>query len=170
MEKTLRVLNALEKSGLISRYAIGGAIAVLFYAEPVLTFDMDIYCFLPEQRGRFLTLAPIYGFLKKKGFHAHKEHVLIEDIPVQIIPAYNDLVAEAVAKAAEIRFKRTRTRVVRVEHLLSIMLQTDRPKDRARITHLLEQAKVDARRLSAILRKHGLTGKWRRFKRLHYEN
>ena len=38
MEKTLKILNELEKARLVSKYAIGGAIAVLFYTEPVLTY------------------------------------------------------------------------------------------------------------------------------------
>ncbi len=170
MEKTLRILNGLEKSGLITRYAIGGAIAVLFHAEPVLTYDMDIYCFLPEQTGPLVTLSPIYAFLKKSGYREDKEHVLIEGVPVQFIPAYNDLVTEAVTQAVETKFKRTRTRVVRVEHLLAIMLQTDRPKDRTRITHLLDEAKIDARKLEGILKRHALRAKWREFKRRHYDN
>ena len=39
----LRVLNALEAEGTIGRYAIGGSIALLFYTEPLLTEDMDIF-------------------------------------------------------------------------------------------------------------------------------
>ncbi|MCL0092519.1 hypothetical protein M1N92_02470 [Dehalococcoidia bacterium] len=47
MEKTLKVFNELEKTGLIRRYVIGGGIAVLFYAEPILTYDLDVFCLLP---------------------------------------------------------------------------------------------------------------------------
>ncbi|MSU59672.1 MAG: hypothetical protein EXS35_16150 [Pedosphaera sp.] len=170
MEKTIKVLNDLEKRRLMAKYAIGGAVAVLFYAEPVLTYDLDIYCFLPEPNGRFVMLSPIYEFLKQLGYHEDKEHVLIEGVPVQFIPAYNELVVEAVAEAVAVKFKRTPARVTRVEHLLAIMLQTDRPKDRARITHLLAEAKIDARRLNGILKRHGLSAKWRKFKQRHDEN
>ena len=48
MEKTLQVLNALERGGVLRRYAIGGAMAATFYAEPVLTFDLDIFVLLPQ--------------------------------------------------------------------------------------------------------------------------
>jgi hypothetical protein len=163
MEKTLKVLNELEKSGLISRYAIGGAIAILFYAEPVLTFDMDVFCFLPEPAGKLVTLSPIYTYLKKKGYHEQKEHLLIEGLPVQFIPAYNDLITEAVARAPDTKFKATRTRVVSPEHLIAILLQTDRSKDRARLPLLLDQAKVDQRVLSRIIKRHGLGTKWKKF-------
>ena len=169
MEKTLKILNELEKARLVSKYAIGGAIALLFYTEPVLTYDMDIYCFLPESSGRLVTLSPIYEFLRRRGYREDKEHVLIEGVPVQFIPAYNDLVTEALAEAVETKFKRTRTRVVRVEHLMAIMLQTDRPKDRTRLTHLLENVRIDARLRNEILKRHGLVANWREFKRRHYE-
>ena len=43
MEKTLQVLNALERNGVLSRYAIGGAMGATFYAEPVVTFDLDVF-------------------------------------------------------------------------------------------------------------------------------
>lgn len=42
MEATLRVLNELERNGVISRYAIGGAVGAIFYMEPFLTYDLDI--------------------------------------------------------------------------------------------------------------------------------
>jgi len=41
MERTLRVLNELERAGVFSRYGIGGAMGATSYAEPVLTFDLD---------------------------------------------------------------------------------------------------------------------------------
>ncbi len=56
MEKTLQVLNALERDGLFRRYAIGGAMAATFYIEPVLTFDLDVFILLPKTPGDLLTL------------------------------------------------------------------------------------------------------------------
>jgi len=35
MEKTLAVINQLEKEGIIGRYAIGGAVAATRYVEPI---------------------------------------------------------------------------------------------------------------------------------------
>ena len=48
MEGTLKVLNDLEREGIISRYAIGGAMGATFYVEPLLTFDLDIFLILPQ--------------------------------------------------------------------------------------------------------------------------
>ena len=59
MESTLQVLNALEREGLIRRYAIGGAMGATFYVEPVLTFDLDVFVLLPQQTpDGLVTLTP----------------------------------------------------------------------------------------------------------------
>jgi len=165
MEKTLKILNKLEADGLIAKYAIGGAIAFLFYAEPVLTYDMDVFCLLPAAEAKLITLAPIYRYLKAKGYSEDKEHIIIEGLPVQFIPAYNDLIVEALTEAEETRFNKTPTKVVSPEYLVAILLQTDRPKDRARLPQLLDEADIDGRELATILKKHGLESKWQKFKR-----
>ncbi|MBM3333065.1 hypothetical protein FJY63_00220 [Candidatus Sumerlaeota bacterium] len=165
MDQTLKVLNDLEKKHVIERYAIGGAIAAIFYMEPILTYDLDIFVLLPESPTGLIVLSPVYEYLRRKGYKEHKEHVLIEGVPVQFIPAYNELVKEAVEEAVERRYKRVGTRVLRAEHLLAIMLQTGRPKDRARMTHLLEEAKINADFLRQILKRHGLQAKWQEFRR-----
>lgn len=95
MEKTLKVFNELERTGLIRRYVIGGGIAVLFYAEPILTYDLDVFYLLPvchppaagrsgspAERGGLITLSPIYEYLQKKGYSVQEEHIVIEGIPV----------------------------------------------------------------------------------------
>lgn len=41
MEATVRVLNEMVEEGLLEAYAIGGAMAAVFYVEPVATFDLD---------------------------------------------------------------------------------------------------------------------------------
>ncbi len=60
METTLRVLNDLERAGVVSRYAIGGAMGATFYIEPVLTFDLDVFIVLPGMSGGLQTLSPLY--------------------------------------------------------------------------------------------------------------
>ena len=46
MEKVLKVLNRMEKEGIIKKYCIGGGIATVFYIEPLLTYDVDIFLYL----------------------------------------------------------------------------------------------------------------------------
>jgi hypothetical protein len=169
MDKALRKINAAVDAGLITNYAIGGAMALLFHTEPVLTYDLDVYCFLPESQSRLISLEPIYAFFKKQGYKEDKEHIIIERLPVQFIAAYNDLVTEAVENAEIKKFKGVSTRVVMPEYLFAIMLQTDRPKDRARLPQTLQQAGIARRKLLGIIKRHGLTEKWQRFCQHNYE-
>ena len=169
MEKALKVLNNLEKKGLLERYAIGGGIAVLFYTEPVLTYDMDVFCILSTEREGLITLSPIYDYLQQKGCEIDGEHIVIKGIPVQFIPAYNKLVEEALNASVEIKYKQTQTRIVRAEHLMALMLQTYRPKDRERMILFLDEVQIDTLYLEGLLERHGLLKKWHEFRRRYDE-
>lgn len=169
MEKTLKVLNELERRGLIERYAIGGGIAALFYTEPVLTYDLDVFVFFTATKSSLITLSPIYDYLRSKGYREDKEHIVIEGVPVQFLPVYNPLIEEALMEVREVKYKQVKTRVFQAEYLLAIMLQTGRTKDKARMTQFLEEAKIDQKNLAAIIRRHGLKGKWQEFKKQLYE-
>jgi hypothetical protein len=58
MEKTLQILHALERDGVLGRYAIGGAMGATFYVEPLLTFDLDVFILLPQSDSGLITLPP----------------------------------------------------------------------------------------------------------------
>jgi hypothetical protein len=161
MERTLQVLNELERDGSLSRYAIGGAMGATFYVEPLLTYDLDIIVLLPQTQGGLLTLTPLYEALRSKGYQEEGECVLIEGVPVQFLPAYNELLKEALREAQETHYEATSTRVLRVEHLLAICLQTGRTKDRDRVRILREQATLDHEYLASVLRRHKLGGTWK---------
>lgn len=161
MEKTLAVINELEAMGLIRKYAIGGAVGLLFHAEPVTTYDLNIFCFIPETARPIVTLEPITQELKSRGYAEDKEHMMVEGTPVQLLPAYNELVAEAVENALEIQFHGVPTRVLRLEHLLAIMVQTGRPKDKARLLDVLDQVQPDATALASILERFHLVERWK---------
>lgn len=163
MENTLRVLNSLERNGVLIRYAIGGAMAATFYAEPVLTFDLDVFVILPEMKSGLLTLTPLYDILGAKGYTEQGECVDIEGVPVQFLPAHNPLLLEALAEAREVTYEQTPTRVLRAEHLVAIAVQTGRDKDRHRVLLLLEQAELDRPYLAEVLNRHGLEAKWKRW-------
>lgn len=160
MERTLAVINELEKGGLVSRYAIGGAMGATFYVEPMVTFDLDVFVVLPTDSGGLLTLAPIYEALRSRGYQEEGECIVIEGIPVQFLPAYNSLLEEALAEARETMYADVPTRVLRVEHLLAIALQTGRPKDHERIRLFLKEADLDRPYLAAILKRHDLEKLW----------
>src|SRR5215471_7493310 len=103
MKRTLVVLNELEGEGIFSRYAIGGAMGAIFYTEPFLTFDLDVFVVLPQPACGLMSLVPIYDALRALGYEQKEnECVVIEGIPVQFLPAYNALVEEALDHAQQI--------------------------------------------------------------------
>jgi hypothetical protein len=164
MEATLKVLNELEREGVISRYAIGGAVGAIFYMEPFLTYDLDVFVLLPQTAEGLLTLAPIYAELKRRGFAEDGECVLIEGMPVQFLPAYNALLEEALTEARETVYGGTLTRVMRPEHLAAIMVQTGRDKDRQRFSTFMQEAALDAEYLRGVLTRHQLTEQFNTWK------
>jgi hypothetical protein len=142
IERMFQRLNELERSGLIGRYAIGGAFAFIYYAEPFETSDVDVFAHIPRD-----------------------EHILIEGVPVQILPAAGPLVEEAIERAQEITVGKEPTRVFTAEHAVAVALKTNRAKDRLKILHLIETAPTPLNRgeLESILTRHGLLDKWRKF-------
>jgi len=152
MEKALQIIEEMTRLGIIKSYAIGGGIAATYYIEPALTYDLDIF-FIPVKEG-LAELAPIYEFARSRAY--------AEGFPVQFIPAYNDLVREAVLYAATLRYRDVEAKVVKAEYLAAIALQTGRAKDRERVIRLLEEAAIDRAVLDRILEKHGLAERLRR--------
>jgi hypothetical protein len=164
MQRTLQVLNEIERAGVLGRYAIGGAMGATFYVEPLLTFDLDVFVVLPQTRGGLLSLAPLYEALRARGYSEEGECVLVEGIPVQFLPAYNALLEEALAEARDTPYEGTLTRVLRAEHLVAICLQTGRDKDRERVRILRSQAPLEMNYLAAVLARHRLEERWNQWK------
>jgi hypothetical protein len=162
MEATIRVLNEMVEEGILDAYAIGGAIAAVFYVEPVATFDLDVFVLLPaaERDQVIVTLERQNQWLARRGHRAAGEHVMIESVPVQLLPAYNPLVSEAVASSVERTVGQAKARVCRPEHLVAILVQTGRPKDRARLQMFLEEAELDRALLERLIDDYGLREKW----------
>jgi hypothetical protein len=72
MEKALRVISRMHKEGVLKEYAIGGAIATIYYTELFATNDVDI---------------------------------LIDETPIQFLPAATELEKEAVQHAVAVAYK-----------------------------------------------------------------
>jgi hypothetical protein len=155
----------MVKDGVIQQYAIGGAVAAIFYIEPINTNDLDVFFHLETGGAKLEVLAPVYRYLAGLGYKAKGEAIEIEGRPVQFLPVFNPLVEEAVAQASKIEFKRTNTRVIKAEHLVAIMLQTGRLKDYARIQQFLDHKAVNRKKLVEVLARHGLMKNWEKCER-----
>lgn len=157
----------MYQEGVLNDYAVGGAIATIYYTEAFATKDIDIF-FIPPQKDEIIILTPFYDFLLKKGYKTYKEYIMIGDIPIQFIPAATELEKEAVQKAISVRYKNIGIKVLRPEYLVAIFLKVFRPKDREKIIKLLEQAKINKTLLEAILERHNLDRKFDDFKKRYY--
>ena len=161
MKGTLKVINGLKKKGLIIDYAIGGGIAALFYIEPFLTYDLDVFIIPTKginQKGLIL-LSDVFDYLRSKGYSWKGEHIIIEGIPVQFIPV-DELEKEAVECAREIEYEGVRTKVVTPEYLMVILLRAGRRKDIEKVERLLEQTEIDRNLLNKILKRFNLEEKF----------
>lgn len=155
LSDVFRVLNQLLEDEIVRGYAIGGATAALFYAEPTRTYDLDV--FITSSTATSETLAPlqdIYRWAEANNFVADAEHILVHGVPVQFIPAYNQLAASAVAHAREHDYDGVAVRVVDPEHLVALALQAGGGRRRERAWQLLQAGTVDRRKLAALLDSH----------------
>lgn len=157
------MLNEMQADGVISQYAIGGAVAATFYLEPAATLDVDVFVLLARTSGALVSLSPIYEYLKARGGIEDKEHIVLADWPVQFLVPGNDLEREAVAASIPVDVEGVRTWVMLAEHLVAIALSTGRAKDHIRVLQFIKEKAVDQPMLEAILQKHDLLPKWEQF-------
>ena len=150
----LRAANELVSARLIKDYALGGALAAIYYTEPVTTYDADIM-FIAADKTLSAGIPTIYSHLQSKGWQVEREHLLFKDFPVQFLAA-SGLTEEAVRNANSIEFEGVPAKVFRPEYIIAIAASVGRHKDLARIEQLLEQAKIDKALLDDILRRYNL--------------
>lgn len=157
LAEVFRVLNRMRDDGIVAQYAVGGATAVLFYAEPTRTYDLDVFVAVETASGD--TLAPlsrIYAWAEEQGLELHAEHVLVKGVPVQFLPAYNALVEAALSTAQVHDYDGVPVRVVDPDHLVAMALQAGGARRRERAWQLLEAGAVDRKRLRQILKTHAI--------------
>ena len=154
----LRALNAMKADGMVEQYAITGAMALVFWTEPVPTFDLDVLVLLPASARPLVSLEGLYQWAQAHGYAAQDEHILIEGLPTQLLPAADQLAHEAIEAAAEMEYEGVRVRVVRPEFLIALYLQpaARTAKRRERAAMLLELSTTDRRLVDEVLVRHGL--------------
>ena len=122
--------------------------------EPGTIYDLDVFVRLPDAGSSIVLLAPVYEWLDARGFKPDAEHVLVHGVPVQLIPAYNELVEEAISDARLHDYDDVPVRVTPPEHLIALAFQAGGGRRRERAFQLLETTDVNRTRLEAILRRH----------------
>jgi len=166
IKETIAAINRMQSDGIIDRYAIGGAVGATFYLEPVSTLDVDVFIAFEQEAGKLiLSPEPIFEYLKARGGVAQGEYIVLSGWPVQFLPAGTPMLEEALQQSVERDVEGTAARVFTAEHLAAVALQTGRAKDKARLLQFIEAGALDAARFQAIVARHGLLDRWRRFER-----
>ncbi len=156
-----RILREMSEQGVIADYAVGGAVAAIFYIEPRETFDLDIFFILAkEPSSELMRLEAIYDFAARNGFKAEAEYIKIHGWAVQFLESASALWKEAVEQALELKFENETVPVMRPEHLAALMVETGRKKDWLRLSDFVENDVLEMNSLKGILRAHGLEAKW----------
>jgi hypothetical protein len=163
MEKALKILNEMKRKKIIGQYAIGGGVAAIRYMESILTYDVDIFFIPSTPDALLLDMTPMITFLKSKGGKAEKECVILEGTPIQLIAVYNDLVTEGVKKAVPVTYGSVKSRILRKEHVLALMLQTGRPKDFLRMGQMFQEAPPLKAVWMRLVEKYDLIKLWNRY-------
>lgn len=170
--RAIEVVAELAERRVVGSYAIVGAVAAIYYIEPMLTEDLDILISVDSFEKRasgLLLLGPIEQALEDMGYAERTEvGVSIEGWPVQFLPVASLLDEEALAQAVEIDIadpggQAIKARCLRAEHVVAVALKVGRLKDLVRIQAFLEQRAVDLARLKSVLERHNLMGTWQAF-------
>lgn len=157
LAEIFKALNQMRQDNVVGDYALGGATAVLFYAEPTRTYDIDVFVSGGADGGQELQpLSGIYAWARIQGFPQEAEHIFIHGVPIQFLPPFNALVEEAIANARMLEYGGVPVRVVDPEHLVALALQAGGARRRERAWQLLESGTVDRAVLRDILERHGV--------------
>ena len=130
--------------------------AMVFWAEPTVTFDLDVFVLWPEAASPVLSLEPLYAALGRRGFEVSAEHVLIHGTPVQFLVSPNELADEAIDAAVTRELEGIPFRVMTPEYLCALWLQAGGAKRRERVEVLRQSGAVEEGKLESLLRKHDL--------------
>lgn len=157
-----RALEEMKAAGVVTEYAIGGAMAALFHAEVTRTYDVDVFVLLPPRPGAIVQVTEIYRWAEQRGFSSQAEHILIDGVPVQFLVADEGLEGEAVAVAETFEYQGAPVRVIRPEHLIALFLRAGSERRRERIGLLLDAEVVDSDTLDDLLVRYNLSDEWQR--------
>jgi hypothetical protein len=157
----LFLLSRLKAEGVIHEYAIGGAVAVSLWAEPVATQDLDVIVTLADDAHPLDPLRPVLDWFNRHGYAFEGEHVLIAGVPVRVLVAWSPLVREAVATAVAAVYDPADSQSPSIQLIqptyLVAMWQTDQgadtPRRRERVARLREAGLVDETLLTELLSK-----------------
>lgn len=153
-----RALNAMQEEGIVEKYAVGGGMAALFYAETTRTYDIDIFVLI-EQQGLLVDLSRIYNWSRGQGHGVEQEYLMIYGVPVQILVAGEGLESEAVQTSQMLDYDGVPVPVIRPEFLILLYLRAGSAKRRVRAADLVETG-VDIEQVTRLAKHYNLQKEW----------
>jgi len=163
MKEVAQLLTEMVHAGVLSNYAVFGAVAQMRYTESVATLDADILIALPDPQ-RLDLLSPVYQFCRQHGYAVEGEAIRVGAWPVQFIPAFDRLTGAALLNAEVADFEGVPLRVVTADYLAVIALSVGRAKDYARVCALLECGSTTLEAIRRLCVEFGLVSAWEKFK------
>ncbi|MEI9999372.1 MAG: hypothetical protein WDO13_09490 [Verrucomicrobiota bacterium] len=167
--RAIKVINQLRDEGIISKYAIGGAVGAVFYIEPAQTQDIDVFIHLEAKAGSLLvSTGPITDRLRELGYTRWSEdRLVVEGWPVQFLPAGKLIEGEAIEAAVEMPLEGgVSAWVPPAEYLMAMAIDLGRPKDLLRLSQFHLERAYDPEKLKSLLERYDLVPKWERISAL----
>jgi hypothetical protein len=157
------VLEDMQNAGIISNYAVGGAVAAILHNEVISTVDLDIFFFFTEPpKGLILSLEKIYDYARQNNFTFDADFINIHGWLVQFVEASNSpLWTEAVERAETMTIDNRAAKVIDREHLAAMWIYAGRRTDIRKIEMFDEAGIMNAEILSDVLLRFDLIDRWK---------
>ena len=68
LREAFQAINKLKADGVVEDYAVAGAMALVFWTEPVATFDLDVLVVVAEPSRGLITFDAIYRWAEAHGY------------------------------------------------------------------------------------------------------
>ena len=146
----------------IKNYAIGGAVAVAYYSEPLFTEDVDVFCYYSDALAN--NISPIRTRLEELGVVCRGMNYYIKGIKVQMqsMAEATPLEKKAFETAGLFDIDNVSVRIFQLEYAIAVKVQANRKKDWNHIFIAMDSADVNTDKLMSILREFGLLEAWRK--------
>ena len=140
-DKIISIHESLDAAGI--PHALGGALALAYYAEPRVTIDIDLNVFVPVERWREVVdaLSPLgidlSGLDEKALMRDGQCRLWWGSNPVDLFFAYDEIHDEMRKDARRVPFAEVTVPILSPEHLAVCKAIFDRPKDWLDIEQML---------------------------------
>ncbi len=164
IQDVIAELNHVQSAGLISSYAVGGAVAASAYIEVGSTVDVDVFVVFGSNAAHPLApLGPVWAYLTDRGAKEEGGHLVIGGWPVQLLPPGTPLYDDAILNARTKMFGGQEGRIMGPDHLAAIALATGRGKDYVRVEEFIKRNKIDMDVFLQLVERFGLQEQWKTF-------